>query len=192
MAGIFAVPIVGALLGSGIVGLLAGRSVGIPEMWSRAVTPSLRFIYPTVTGAIFGLSTIIEALLEKGEGDATPFPISVAVFGAGAILIEILLRLFALTSILWLLKRLLPRIGAGVWLFWVVAIAVALYEPWPFLPIGGGAATWSDRFVAIRLFLFNLAAAWFFLKAGFLATLSVRWGEYAGWHVFGQSLMGLR
>ena len=45
--------------------------------------------------------------------------------------------------------------------------------------------------VAIQLLLFNLAGAWFYKKAGFIAALSMRWGEYLVWHVIAQSLFGL-
>jgi hypothetical protein len=190
LAGGFAFPIVGTVMGAGALGVFAGPGAGIPGMWSPTVPGSLRFIYPACVGAIFGLVTVVQALLKKGAGDITPFPVCLAVFGAGAILLETLLRLVALTWILWLLNRCMLR--GRVAAFWVAAGVVALYEPWPFLSIGGEAVTWGALVVAARLFLFNLAGAWFYRRAGFLSALSLRWGEYAVWHVLGQSLMGLR
>jgi hypothetical protein len=76
--------------------------------------------------------------------------------------------------------------------FWIAAVVVALYEPFPFLQTPAGSPLeWATVVVAARLFLFNLAGAWFFRKAGFLSALSVRWGEYAVWHIVGQSLIGI-
>jgi hypothetical protein len=77
--------------------------------------------------------------------------------------------------------------------FWAVGALVALYEPPPFLldlahPQG---LAWATGFVAARLFLFNLAGAWYFRKSGFLSALSLRWRQYLVWHVVGQSLLGL-
>jgi hypothetical protein len=190
LAGGFAFPIVGTIMGAGVLGVLAGPRAGIPGMWSPTIPGSLRFTYPAGVGAIFGLVTVMEALLKEGAGPITPFPVCIAVFGAGAVLLETLLRLIALTCLLWLLNRCLPRRRGTA--FWVAAGVVALYEPWPFLPIGGEAVTWGALVVAARLFLFNVAGAWFYRRAGFLSALSVRWGEYAVWHVIGQSLMGLR
>lgn len=194
LAGVFSWGIIGGFLGLGLVGVLAGRTAGIPEMWSDAVSASMRFGYPAAVGALFGLATLIDATLRPGDGEVTPFPISVPVFAAGAVLLEALLRLCVLTTTLWILRRTVARQSTGSWAFWAAAVLAALYEPLPFLkdPSGQWASEWATVLVAVRLFLFNLAGAWYFRRAGFLAALSVRWAEYAVWHVVGQSLLGVR
>ena len=176
LASQFKWPIVVIVCAAAGVGLILTRRARIPEMWERP-----RFFLPVAIGALFGMVTAIHAALRPGHGPITPFPASLLVFTAGGLLIELMLRQFALTT----LAAVFPNDAT----FWIAATITSLYEPLPF--ITGGSVTMSSVLVAVRLLAFNLVAAGLYRRFGFLAALSERYGEYAVWHIIGQSFLGL-
>lgn len=185
--------IVLAAAAAGLAGVFLAGRIGVPEMLDPLGSARQRFVTPALAGAGFGLVTAVEAWLRPGDGDVLPFPLSLLVFGAGAILVEFILRLSG-TSILAALFGLFSRTAGTSWPFWTAAGLAALYEPLPFLLEAwrNPTAWWWPALVAFQLLLFNLAGAWFYRRSGFLAALSMRWGEYLVWHIIGQSFLGLR
>jgi uncharacterized integral membrane protein len=186
-------PIVLSVVAAGLAGVFLAGRIGVPEMLDPRVSARRRFVTPVLVGSGFGLVTAVEAWLRPGDGEVIPFPGSLLVFGAGAILVEVMLRLFGI-SVLAALFGLFSRSTGASWPFWTAASLAALYEPLPFLlEAWRNPAAWEwPAIVAFQLLLFNLVGAWFYRRSGFLAALSMRWGEYLVWHVIGQSLLGLR
>ena len=180
-------PVIASMAVAGLIGVFLVDRAGFPRMIDERVTRKWRVVIPSLTGAAFGAITIVHAKIVPGGGPVTPFPVAILVFAAGAILLEIMLRLFGVTIPTALLGLFGPR--ARIAGFWIAAVLTSLYEPMPFLGHGMG---WSAALIAARLFAFNLIAAIFYRRAGFLAPLSERWSEYLIWHIVGQALLGLR
>jgi hypothetical protein len=193
LAGALSWKIIVPFSAAGLLGLYLTGRARFPQMWDANVSARARFVAPSLVGAGFGLLTALHAWLRPGgDGPVTPFPVSVLVFVAGGILLETLLRLFGVTTLtaaIGVFGSRAREIG-----FWLAAVGASLYEPLPFLPqvVHDGQVSWSPALVALTLFAFNLTAAFFLRRAGFLAALSERWGEYLVWHVIGQGLLGLR
>ncbi|HJW96348.1 MAG TPA: hypothetical protein VJ901_22250, partial [Thermoanaerobaculia bacterium] len=161
----------------------------IPAVLDPNVTARWRFAVPGIAGVAFGFMTVLHSLLAPGHTPVTPFPISILVFAAGGIMLEVLLRLVGITVPTALFGTLGPKARTAA--FWVAAVVTSLYEPLPFIfdAVHGHA---SPLLIALRLFLFNLTGALFYRKAGLLSALSERWAEYGVWHIIGQSLFKLQ
>ena len=184
LRGAFAWPFIAGIGVAGAIGVALLRLAGVPEFWDPAVTAAQRWIVPALIGVAFGGLTTLQAFLDPHHGTVTPFPISIPVFAAGGIVIEVMLRLFGTTVIAAVLRAITRRADIS---FWIAAAVAALYEPLPYLHDVHASAI----LVAVRLFAFNIAAAWFYRRAGFLSALSVRWSEYLVWHVVVQTIFGL-
>jgi len=137
---------------------------------------------------LYGVITVIEDLRSPSPVHLK-LPLSIPFYAYGAILLEIILRLFAITFLVWLFSNVLLR---GTWqtqVFWIAAIIAALYEPLPFMR--ADLASVSGLSVAIvllewaiqPLFLANVITGWLFRKYGFLAALVMRLSFYLVWHI---------
>jgi hypothetical protein len=184
-------PIVIGVAIAGAIGVALTRRAGLPEMWERSVDLRSRLLFPGIVGAAFGLITIAHAALSDGDGDVTPFPASLLVFAAGGVLVETLLRLFAITTITAIAASIRPSWQSTA--FWIAAVVASLYEPLPFIiEAVQSAHPLSAVLVATRLFVFNLFAAYFYRRGGFMAAMNGRWADYLVWHIIGQNFLGLR
>ncbi len=158
----------------GFIGLILARRTGFPDIWDPKISQRQRFLIPTVIGLLYGVITVIEDLRSPSPVHLK-LPLSIPFYAYGAILLEIILRLFAITFLVWLFSNVLLR---GKWqtqVFWIAAIIAALYEPLPFMR--ADLASVSALSVAIvllewaiqPLFLANVITGWLFRKYGFLA-----------------------
>jgi hypothetical protein len=173
---------------AGYAGLVLSRRTGFPDVWDARVSNRQRFLIPTLIGLVYGLETVLRDLPNPSPVHLK-LPLSVLFYTYGAVLLEIMLRLFAVTFLTWLVSNVLLR---GRWqtpAFWVAAVVAALYEPLPSMREElGGAAAVAVPSVIIKwatepLFIANLVAAYLYRKYGFLAPLVMRLSFYLVWHI---------
>ncbi len=185
------IALVAAIGGLGV--FLASR-VGLPAAWDERVSHRVRFAYPLVVGVGLGVVSVVLELLTGGisfviadlglERFNAPLPGSVLLYSGGAVVLEVVYRLLPIPVVMWFALRLgLPeqhRIAAFV----VLALLTSLLEPSGQTTVVIEAGRYDLAVSQFALgFGYNLVQAFFFLKGGFLAALSVRWGHYAIWHV---------
>lgn len=166
--------------------LLFQEKAKIPNFWQREISSKKRFLIPIAIGIIFGILDVIVFKLILHPEPYTelppfvqPFPYSIFLYLSGALELEVFYRLIPLTLIL--LLGTWYKSAKHYWIFfWIGAILTALREPLEQLPE-------SSLSIIIYSFLtgffMNLLQAFYFRKAGFLATLSLRLGHYLIWHI---------
>jgi hypothetical protein len=172
----------------GFIGLLLARRTGFPELWDAKVSNRQRFLIPTVIGLVYGVVTVIIDLRNPSPVHLK-LPLSIPFYTYGALLLEIMLRLFAIPLLVWLFSNLLLR---GKWqtkVFWLAVVVAALYEPLPHIREQlSGVSGLAVLLVLIKwaiepLFLANVLTGWLFRKYGFLAALVMRLSFYLVWHI---------
>ena len=180
----------------GLVGVWCAARTGFPAAWDARIPAARRLLLPLLVGAGFGaLAIVIEEathslrILEGILGPATvAFPASLLVYSAGAIKWELLFLLFPVPALLWLVSGVALRGRGQTRTFWVLAALSAAVEPLlqgvPLLLLSGGAiGPAAFAAYAAHGYAFNFAAAVGFRRAGLLAAVLVRLGDYAVWHV---------
>jgi hypothetical protein len=172
----------------GFIGLLLARRTGFPELWDTKVSNRQRFLIPVVIGLVYGVVTVIIDLRNPSPVHLK-LPLSIPFYTYGALLLEIMLRLFAIPLLVWLFSNLLLR---GKWqtkVFWLAVVVAALYEPLPHIREQlSGVSGLAVLLVLIKwaiepLFLANVLTGWLFRKYGFLAALVMRLSFYLVWHI---------
>jgi hypothetical protein len=172
----------------GFIGLLLARRTGFPELWDAKVSNRQRFLIPAVIGLVYGVVTVIIDLRNPSPVHLK-LPLSIPFYTYGALLLEIMLRLFAIPLLVWLFSNLLLR---GKWqtkVFWLAVVVAALYEPLPHIREQlSGVSGLAVLLVLIKwaiepLFLANVLTGWLFRKYGFLAALVMRLSFYLVWHI---------
>ena len=172
----------------GFIGLLLARRTGFPELWDTKVSNRQRFLIPALIGLVYGVVTVIIDL-QNPSPVHLKLPLSIPFYTYGALLLEIMLRLFAIPLLVWLFSNLLLR---GKWqtkVFWLAVVVAALYEPLPHIREQlSGVSGLAVLLVSIKwaiepLFLANVLTGWLFRKYGFLAALVMRLSFYLVWHI---------
>jgi hypothetical protein len=172
----------------GSVGLILARRTGFPEIWDKKVSHRQRFLIPAFIGLLYGVITVIKDLPDPSPVHLK-LPLSIPFYTYGALLLEIMLRLFAIPLLVWLLSNVILR---GRWqkqIFWLAVVVASLYEPLPHIreQLAGAAAVAAPaillKWVTEPLFLANVVSGWLFRKYGFLAPLMLRLSFYLVWHI---------
>ena len=115
------------------------------------------------------------------------FPASLLIYPGGAIIVEILYRLFLVPALLWVISTWILRGRAQTATFWTLAALTSLIEPLGDLALREQG--WIPcAAVFAQDYALNLAQAWVFRKRGFFAAIVLRTAFYLVWHV----LWGLR
>lgn len=180
----------------GAAGVWLSERTGFPPAWEEE-TARRRLLEPALWGIGFGLLAIATdaatgwaAWVAAKIGQPSihiPFPASLAIYPGGAIIVEILYRLFPIPALLWLVSNKLLRGRGQEPTFWTLAALTSFAEPLGDLGLRElGFATMAAVFA--QDYALNFAQAWFFRKRGFLAAIVVRVVFYLLWHV----LWGLR
>lgn len=179
----------------GFIGLMLSRRAGFPDFWEAAISHRQRFLIPALIGLLYGGVTILYDL-RSPEPVHLKLPWSIAFYAYGATLLEIVLRLFAVTFLVWLISNVILRGRWQTQVFWLAAVIAALYEPLPSLTKifnTGGMFAALGTLVSTPLFAGNLVAAYLFRKYGFLAALTMRLSFYLVWHlIYGGLLSAAR
>lgn len=178
----------------GLFGVYLASQAGIPAAWDSRVSNRVRFAYPLAIGAALGVVSIGLELLTGGisfvvqdlglERFHAPLPGSILFYSAGSVILEVIFRLLPIPLVLWVALRAgLPE-RHRLALFWAVAVLTSVLEPWGQTAVAIDAGRTDLALTQGALgFGYNLIQAYWFLRAGFLASLSVRWGHYAIWHI---------
>ncbi len=169
----------------GIIGLNLSRKVGFPEMWESSISNKQRLLIPAFIGSAFGLITIVEYLFHPSERTLFPLFVVAPLFIYGAIVVEVFLRLFLLSFLVWVSSFVFKGQKGRVIVFWIIAALVALFEPVLFLADEGSVGV-TGFVVMLRLFVANLIAAFLFRRYGFTAPLTMRFCDYLLWHIIWQ------
>jgi hypothetical protein len=181
----------------GVAGVTLSERTGFPPAWEKGSARS-RLLIPALWGIGFGLLAIAtdaatgwtNALAAKlGQPSIhIPFPASVLIYPGGAVIVEILYRLFLIPVLLWIVSSLLLRGKGREATFWTLAALTSLLEPLGDLGLRDqGLPTMAAVFV--QDYALNFTQAWIFRRRGFLAAIAVRVAFYVVWHVL-RGLMG--
>jgi len=173
-----------AVAALGFLGVMLLRKASLPDLWNAA-GPKRILALPFLVGAMFGCINVIcmQWLMPVEHGAPMPpflqpFPWSLAVFSAGAVVMEAMFCLIPL-----------PLVTAGL-----RRISRSTSANGPFL-IAGGLVVSAQTFVLFQevpsqvrilvLFLagLSLVQVILFRRFGYLASLSTRLGHYAVWHI---------
>ncbi len=178
---------------AGILFLLIGlpflflqTRAGLPDFWDATVSNKQRWLWPAITGAVFGILDIIVIKLLLHPEPYTemppflqPFPYSSFLYFSGAFEIEIFYRLIPITVIL-LLGKWYAKGKYFTTFLWTGIVLTSLREPLEQLPDNGVLLV---IYSLITGFLMNFIQAVFYKRAGFLASMAVRLGHYLFWHI---------
>ncbi|MEP6743264.1 MAG: hypothetical protein ABJB61_12250 [bacterium] len=186
--GAFAWTTILAIAVMGLIGLVLARRTGFPEIWDSKVSNRQRFLIPTFIGLVYGVITVLKDL-PNPEPVHLKLPLSIPFYTYGALLLEIMLRLFAIPLLVWIFSNLILRGRWQTQVFWLAAIVVALYEPLPYMREQlSGVSGLAISIVLVKwaiapLFLANVITGWLFRKYGFLSALVMRLSFYLVWHI---------
>jgi hypothetical protein len=187
-AGAFSWTTISAISLLGFVGLILSRRTGFPEIWDERVSNRQRFLIPTLLGLAYGVITVIHDLPNPSPIHLK-LPLSIPFYTFGAIFLEILLRLFAISFLVWLVSNVMLRGRWQTHVFWLAVVVASLYEPLPRINEELSAATAIAapsiilRWATQPLFLANVISGWLFRKYGFIAPLMLRLSFYLVWHI---------
>jgi hypothetical protein len=173
----------------GLVGVILLERTGFPGIWDVDVAPRARLIIPVMLGLGFGAAFMLLRLFDVlPTPDEPPFPASIPYFLYGALVSEILFRLFSMPLLVWLISNLLLRGQAQEPASWAAAVLSSLIEPLSqvgamvILGMISGPAIAS---VFLVVFSANLAQGRLFRTSGFGASLVMRLMFYSIWHIIG-------
>lgn len=181
------------LAAGGFLGVLLLRKANLPALWNKAGAWRILGM-PFLIGLVFGcISVLCMQWLMPVDPVAPmppflqPFPWSVALFSAGAVVMEAMFCLIPIPLITSALLRIAPSSRAN----------------WPFLT-AAGLAVCAETFVVFQeipeqvrilvpcLATLSVIQVILFRRFGYLAALSTRLGHYAVWHIgFGLWFQGM-
>lgn len=174
------------ILLSGVPFLFLQSKANLPNFLEDRITKNQRFFNPFLIGAAFGiLDVYVMKIIIHPEPYLDlppflqPFPYSNFLYFSGAFEIEVFYRLIPLTSILLLGKWFTNGKYFNVFL-WTGIVLTSLREPLEQFP---GGELWFNTYALLTGFLMNFLQAVYFIKAGFLASITLRLGHYLVWHI---------
>lgn len=189
----FTWPLIAAIVAIGAVGVLAERSIGLPDAFADRARERRGAIIAMITGVLYGAVTIVQDLVASGATNPlatsewlhVPWPWSIPFYAFGAVFLEFLLRLGALSILVWLIHVVVLRRRHFVPVFWVVNCLVALYEILPATLAHVANGNW----IAVAatplepLYWSNVFEGWLLLRFGWFTPIVFRIAFYLVWHV---------
>jgi hypothetical protein len=199
-AKVFAWPSLGIFAALGLLGVFLADRTGFPGAWGREIPTKHRFGIPTLWGLGLGiLAVATEALTGWTKIVAAKmnlpsihidWPASLLIYPGGAIIVEIIYRLFLVPLLLWLISSLILRGKYQSGVFWTLAAVTSLIEPLT-QDLGAvlqGPQSLTFGLVFLEDFALNFAQAVMFRRYGFLSAVWVRVVFYLLWHVLWPAL----
>ena len=193
-AAVFSWQGLGVTAGAGLVGVFCLTLTALPGLWEARIGWGRKVITPIAIGLALGaLEAATDHVTNWGAQMAADakvatihiaWPLSVPIYGGGAVLVSILYFLTLLPLGVWLVSTLLLRGKALDLVYWLFAVPIAFVEPltqgdFTAIPkYGAPAAAFAVEDLAL-----NLAQVWVLRRAGFVAAVLVRVAFYAVWHV---------
>jgi len=190
-AAVFRWPFLALWIVLGLAGVLIAGPTGFPDPL-RAGSRWKVVLWPLVFGVLLGALAILTDHVTGWTGIVAAemnidtihidFPASLFTYPGGAIIVNILYRIFPIPLLLWLISTVLLHGRAQGKVFWVLAVLLSLVEPMGDL---GLAKHGVGMMVAVfsQDYALNLLEAHFFRKLGFLAPILLRVFFYLIWHV---------
>ncbi len=174
------------ILLAGVPFLFFQANAKLPDFWQDEVSNQNRFLLPIAIGIVFGILDVLvfNVILHPQPYRelppfTQPFPYSLLLYFSGAFEVEVFYRLIPMTLIL-LIGNWYRKGNYFMIFFWAGAILTSLREPLEQMPDGGILLV---TYSLLTGFLMNFLQAIWYRKAGFLASLSIRLGQYMIWHI---------
>ncbi len=166
--------------------LFLQKMAGLPNFFDNYNSNKVRLLQPILIGAIFGiLDIIVIKIIQHPQPYSElppflqPFPYSLFLYFSGALEIEVFYRLIPITIILIIGNKLADGKYQSYFI-WIALIATSIREPLEQFPTG---EIWFMIYAFLSGFLMNYIQASYYLKAGFLSSLTLRLGHYLFWHI---------
>lgn len=188
---VFEWPFLALWIGLGSAGCLMAAYLGFPAPFPKGFRVRV-FLWPLVLGVLLGVVAIITdvatgwtafvAAQMKIPSIHIVFPASALIYPGGAIIVNILYRIFAVPLLLWIISTRLLHGRAQTKVYWILSAILSLAEPLGDLGLVRlGIATMVVVF--LEDYFLNLAESYLFRKLGFLAPILLRIFFYLIWHV---------
>ena len=201
-AKVFAWPAIGIFTVLGTIGVLLADRTGFPAAWGGEISVKRRLLPPTLWGfglgvlaiateAATGWTKIVAARMHLSSIHID-WPASVFIYPGGAIIVEVIYRLFLVPLLLWLISSLILRGRSKNTVFWILAVLTSLLEPLS-QDLSGmlhEPQHLTFALVFIEDFALNFVQATMFRKYGFFGSVWVRIVFYLLWHVLWPALGG--
>ncbi|HEY7162800.1 MAG TPA: hypothetical protein VH815_16175 [Acidobacteriota bacterium] len=176
----------------GWIGVVLSQRTGFPEPWNGGISNARRIFLPLVIGIVLGILAIVTDRLTGWTHFVAnkmhmntihiDFPASVAIYPGGAIIVNIVYRLFTIPFLLWIISNLILKGRHQNKVFWILAILLAFVEPAGDIALKElGFITMTTVFV--QDYALNILESWLFRTLGFLAPIFMRIFFYLIWHV---------
>lgn len=169
---------IGVFAAMGLAGLGLSARAGFPPFY----TGWRRLALPAGVGASVG---VVLAMVDRAHPLGIPnvaFPMALLLYPFGAIVSEIMFRLFPLPLLTWLISGLVLRGRFQDAVFGFCAVSTSLAEPllqWGAMP----EEPWFRALLFTHALGMNLGAAFLFRRRGWLAALVLRLAFYVPWHL---------
>lgn len=195
-AAVFAWPAIVLFTILGLVGVYLADRTGFPPAWGASANENVKRLWmPSVLGIGLGLIAIAtEKLTHWTEIVAAKmnlpsihisWPASLLIYPGGAIIVEVVYRIFLVPVLLWLISGVILRGRQQERVFWVLAVITALLEPvsQDLHAVIAGPSSGVFAVVFAEDFVLNISQAWLFRRQGFLSAILLRIVFYLFWHV---------
>ena len=176
----------------GWIGVILSQRTGFPEPWNEGISNSRRIILPLTIGIALGILAIAtDAITGWTHFVANKmnlktihisFPASAAIYPGGAIIVNILYRIFPIPFLLWIVSNLILQGRSQNKVFWILAVLLAFVEPLGDIGLKElGYVAMSAVF--LQDYALNIIESLLFRTLGFLAPILMRIFFYFIWHV---------
>jgi hypothetical protein len=199
-AKVFAWPAIVIFTALGFLGVFLADRTGFPSAWGADLPARRRLLGPTLWGVGLGVLAIateaatgwtrVVAAKMNLPSIHIDWPASLLIYPGGAIIVEVLYRIFLIPVLLWLVSSVILRSRSQDRVFWVLAMLTSLLEPLSqdLTGILNGPLPVTFAIVFIEDFALNFVQAATFRKYGFLSAVWVRVVFYILWHVLWPAL----
>jgi hypothetical protein len=192
-AAVFAWPALGIWAILGFIGIWFAHKTGFPAAWDARFSNKERLWIPIAIGLAYAMFEIVfdrltgyskfQLALHHATKINIDFPVSLLIYPGGAMIVEVVYRLFLMPVLLWLISSLLLKGQWQMQVFWVLAILTSCIEPLTqdLEALQLGAVMLGV--VLLKGFGLNFLQAVLFRNYGFLAAILMRVAFYMIWHV---------
>lgn len=192
-AAVFAWPALGIWAVLGAIGIWFAHRTGFPSAWDTRLSNRQRLWIPIAIGLAYALFEVafdlltgyskFEVALHHATKVNIDFPASLWIYPGGAIIVEVVYRLFLIPLLLWLISNMLLQGRGQTQTFWALALLTSFIEPLTQDVAAIQLGTVMLAAVLLKGFGLNFLQAALFRRYGFLAAILMRVAFYLIWHV---------
>jgi hypothetical protein len=176
----------------GWIGVVLSQKTGFPEPWNGGIPNTHRILLPFLIGISLGILAIgtdwitgwthFVANKMHMKTIHIDFPASLLIYPGGAIIVNIVYRVFPIPFLMWIISNLILKGRSQNKVFWILAALLSFVEPLGDIQLKElGFGTMSAVFV--QDYALNIIEMWLFRTLGFLAPIFMRIFFYLLWHV---------